>query len=184
MKIHHSINETSISRLTKPSSVDQWSWSVSQQINQSTSENDQSTGGLHQSTRNSSQSTTTVLKNFLSRLLATWRGKVSNFKCQNASPTTLNGYILGEVYKRPNMLKFWKEETTRKRKARAFTQSKIKSLQASKRREEEESSFTHKIKRVFSFTKASPQRKIEVPGSYKSKQRVSIKSKLIFGDFF
>ena len=73
----------------------------------------------------------------------------------------------------------------RKKLRKAFTQSKqIKSLQASKREKKKKALSLPKIQRAPSFIKSFTPRKIEVPGSYESKQRVSIKSKLIFGDFF
>ena len=174
-----------ISRLTnKP--VDQPFSSVDQSISPVNQDNKPVDWSLHQSTRNSSQSTTAVLKNILSRRLTNrlhLKRKVSNFKCQKASPTTLNGYILGEVYKRPHMLEFWSTEQEREKLEHSLkARSNPFKLQKEEKRKKAPS--LPKIQRASSFTKASPQRKIEVPGSYKSKQRVSIKSKLIFEDFF
>ena len=116
----------------------------------------------------------------------TLKGKISKFKWPKASPTTLNGYIQGKVYKSTHLLEFWSTEK------HSFKEKKSILLKHPRKEKKRKKALSlPQIQREntpwfksFLFNKSFTPKKIEVPESFKSKQRVSNKSKLIFGDFF
>ena len=78
-----------------------------------------------------------------------WRGMISDFKCQKASPTTLNGYILGEGYKRGPMLEFWSNQAWKAKTTIVIEKSTPSSqanhiLSSIQRKKEEEGPLTPK----------------------------------------
>ena len=86
----------------------------------------------------------------------TLRGKISKFKLPKASPTTLNGYILGEVYKSPHMLEFWSTEKESKKSTKrehSLKASNSNPFKHPKRKKRKKALSLSKIQRASSSSK-------------------------------